>query len=112
MNQALELDILSGFNPKSYNHLLWVIRSHFERVSKEANLYNNKAATELDPILKDNYRERCQKALGAALELKALSDMLDNKTIPAWYCSRCGILDAEEVTNTGRCSKCGGALPF
>lgn len=112
MNQALEIDRRSGFNPQEESHLLWVIRSRLKKAEARATKYNNKRAVAEDPNMEVSYSERCERALGAVFELQGLLGMIDNEVFPAYYCSRCGYLDSDEVTYDGRCTKCGGVLPI
>lgn len=110
-NQALEIDILSGFCPNKDPHLLWAAKSHLKGATKRFKYFANERVAAEDPVEVANYSEKVQFELGLMTGLQSLLSMLSDEVFPHWYCARCGYLNSEDVSFDERCNKCGGTLP-
>lgn len=116
MNQALEIDILKGFNSEEMSHLMWVIDSSIEEAYEQL-----KKAREhlIDESCVNNYLEDgiittdiLNSAIKEAEALGVFNAYTNLKALIGTgnYCPLCGYREDKEVKEGHRCATCGGVL--
>jgi hypothetical protein len=116
MNQALELDMSNGFNPKQHTHFIWVleegIKKNFAKLKKHkqgfvnAKYEGNYAKDGTITTNMMNANNALNEALGRLNVYTELKTMIEH----GWYCMNCGYLNDNEVTFDEKCMKCGNTL--